>query len=78
MGKETKKYNKHYLKRDPASGEVLVEKNAPVLGDVSKTDIPLEDWQVKTLNRSWKKTGIYYEEIKQEEKKAGRPALKKD
>jgi hypothetical protein len=78
MENKMKKYNKHYLKRDPASGVVLAENNKPVLGDVVKKDIPLEDWQVKTLNRSWKKTGIYFSEEKQEEKKTGRPAIKKD
>ena len=62
-----KKYNKHFLKRDPSSQVVLVEDGKPVLDEVAKTDIPLEDWHIRALNKSWKKTGIYYapmEEVK--------------
>ena len=59
-----KKYNKHYLKRDPSSQRVMVVDGKPVLGEVAKKDCPLEDWHVKALNKSWKKTGVYYVEMK--------------
>jgi hypothetical protein len=87
-----KKYNKHYLKKDPASGVVLLEdpksgelhtierdpdtgevfvKNpVPVLGEIAKEDCPLEDHHVRTLNRSWKKTGIFYAPMEVEEEKS--------
>ena len=47
------KYNKHYLKRNPSDNAVIVKGGEevdgkiiggePVLGDIAKTDIPLED-----------------------------------
>ena len=76
-----KKYNKHYLKKSPSSGQVLIEDDQPVLGDIAKADCPLEDWHVKTLNKSWKKSGVYFKEVEQKEietKKAGRPAKQKE
>jgi hypothetical protein len=99
-----KKYNKYYLKKDPASGrvllkdpksgelhtiekdpdtgEVFVKNPVPVLGEIAKKDCPLEVWHIKTLNRSWKNTGIYYAPMEVEEveetKSDARLALEKE
>lgn len=65
-----KKYNKHYVKRNPADQRIMISGGKdvdgkiiggePVLGDIAKKDCPLEEHHVATLNRSWKKTGIFY------------------
>jgi len=65
------KYNKHYVKRDPATLKVLIEDNKPVLGDIAKSDCPLEDQHVRTLNRSWKNTGIFFAKVEKEVAKTG-------
>lgn len=74
-----KKYDKYYVKRNPATLDLLVEKGKPVLGEVGKKGCPLEEKHVKILNKGWETSGIYYAESKNEveqkaEKKAGRPA----
>ena len=74
-----KKYNKHYLKRNPSDNSVIVEDGKPVLGEVAKYDCPLEDHHVKALNRSWKNTGIFYAEVEEKETKSdARLALEKE
>lgn len=73
------KYNKHYLKRDPASGRVLVNEGKPVLGEVAKKDCPLEERHVRVLNKSWKNTGIYYAPMEEKGTKSdARLALEKE
>jgi hypothetical protein len=63
-----KKYDKVYVKRDPATGDVIVENGEPILNEVAKHGCPLEERHVAILNRSWKKTGVYYAEVKEESK----------
>lgn len=58
-----KKYNKYYCKKDPAFGKVLEEDGKPVLGEIAKSDCPLEERHVKILNQSWQETGIFYAEM---------------
>ena len=59
-----KKYNKHYVKRDPATLSILIEDGNPVLGEIAKKDCPLEDRHVRILNKDWETTGIFYAEMK--------------
>jgi len=64
-----KKYNKHYVKRNPATGNVIEEDNMPVLGEIAKSGCPLEDNHVLIINKSWKSSGIYLVEVKSAESK---------
>ena len=61
-----KKYNKFYVKRDPATGGILKDGDKPKLGDIAKSDCPLEDRHVAILNKDWETTGIFYAEIEEE------------
>lgn len=63
-----KKYNKHYVKRDPSDLSVMIEGGNPILGDIAKSDCPLEDRHVKILNKDWRKTGIYFTKVETENK----------
>lgn len=65
-----KKYNKHYVKRDPATLSFLIEDNKPVLGEIAKSDIPLEDKHIRILNKDWETTGIFFAEMKAEAKES--------
>lgn len=74
-----KKYNKYYLKRNPADNSVLVDDGNPVLGDLAKADCPLEDWHIRALNKSWKNTGVFYALVEEKETKSdARIALEKE
>ena len=77
------KYNKHYLKRNPATGEILVEDEKPVLGELAKSDCPLEVRHATILNKDWRTTGIFYaivenKPIKKAEKSEARLALESE
>lgn len=72
------KYNKYYLEKNPQSGEVAINNGEPVLGQLAKSDCPLEKRHVDILNKSWKKTGILYVKIEKkdnEDNKEKRKAL---
>ena len=71
-----KKYNKHYCKRDPELLKVIVEDDAPVLGEISKSDIPLDDSTVRILNANWEESGIYYAEAKGKQTPPQPPIIK--
>lgn len=59
-----KSFNKHYLKRDPADREKVIEQDGkPVLGEIAKTDCRLEQRHANILNKNWRQTGIYYQEV---------------
>jgi hypothetical protein len=74
-----KKYNKHYVKRDPGTGDVLKKGDKPVLGDIAKPGCPLETWHVNTLNSGWELSGIYFAEATEEPTKSdARLALEKE
>lgn len=59
-------YDKYYLKRNPATGEVLVDGKEPILGECAKHGCPLEPRHVTTLNRGWQNSGVYFVEVKKE------------
>lgn len=56
-------YDKYYLKRNPATGEVLVDGKEPILGECAKHGCPLEPRHVTTLNRGWQNSGVYFVEV---------------
>lgn len=65
---KNKSFNKHYIKRNPATGECQVDDNDnPVLGELAKADCRLTDQHVKTLNAGWKMAGVYYSEVKKDD-----------
>lgn len=71
------KYNKHYCKRSLELGEVLIENDAPVLGEVAVSDINMEKRHADILNQNWKQSGVYYAEAKKAAKaELDREALK--
>jgi hypothetical protein len=71
-------YDKHYVKKNPATGDILIEDGNPVLGEIAKKGCPLPEKYVKVLNRSWKNTGIFFAEVKKEAKTDARLALEKE
>jgi len=56
-------YDKFYLKRDPATGYIVGDGETPVLGECAKRDCRLEPRHAKILNRGWRNSGIYYQEV---------------
>jgi hypothetical protein len=61
-----KSYDKYYVKRNPATSEVLINGNEPELGECAKKDCRLEPRHIKILNRGWANSGVYYVEVKEE------------
>ena len=78
-----KKFDKYCLKRDHKTGYVLVEDGKPIFDELLKGGCPLEQKHANILNKSWKQTGIYYNEVKEKkidpiEKSEERIALEKE
>ena len=64
-----KSYDKYYLKKNPATGEIQSDGANPILGECAKRDCRLEPRHVKILNRGWQNSGVYFVEVKKEEPK---------
>lgn len=62
-------YDKFYLKRNPATGEVLTDGKVPNLGECAKRDCRIEPRHAKILNSGWENSGVYFVEVKKEEPK---------
>lgn len=73
------KYNKHYVKRDPANLDILIEDGKPVLGEIAKSDCPLEERTAAILNKDWETTGVFFAKVEEKETKSdARLALEKE
>jgi len=66
------KYDKYYVERDRHSGMAVEKDGEPVLEKLEKGGCPLEEKHVRILNRSWRKTGIYYQKQEVKEIKIGK------
>ena len=58
-----KSFNKYYVKRNYATGEVLTQNDKPILGDIAKSDCRLSQRNADILNKTWERSGIYYSEV---------------
>lgn len=63
-----KSFNKHYLEKNPSSGRVEVDNDGkPVIGKLVKADCRLEQRHVDVLNRGWKRSGVYFVSVKEQD-----------